>query len=39
LRKYYELGNIDEAVEMKDELVEKGPIHGNLNYSVPNVQP
>jgi hypothetical protein len=24
---------------MQDELVEKGPIHGNLNYSVPNVQP
>jgi pentatricopeptide repeat domain-containing protein 1 len=38
LRKHYELGNIDEAIELQNELVEKGLIHGNSNPAVPNIQ-
>ncbi|KAF2285049.1 hypothetical protein GH714_037582 [Hevea brasiliensis] len=39
LRKYYELGNIDEAVELHNELVKMGLIKDSINSVVPNVQP
>eukprot|EP00257_Ricinus_communis_P004998 XP_002518802.2 putative pentatricopeptide repeat-containing protein At2g02150 [Ricinus communis] len=39
LRKYYELGSIDEAIELHDELLKKGIINGTSNYAIPNALP
>ena len=37
LRKYYELGNMDEATELQNEMVERGLLTGSGDLEVPNL--
>ena len=39
VRMYYELGNVDEALELQNEMVEKALVSNISSHSVPNIQP
>ena len=39
VRMYYELGNVDEALELQNEMVEKTIVSDISSHAVPNIQP